>query len=459
MGANNVRAVPTHQFKAALLLIVVTCINPAHGRLSGLKQNDNVEPIQSKVPSDESAPSERSIVFDHKSSLRDNRKLIEVPSTFQGLDENFLRLSIQAGEVSKACNDADYSNRLFPRASRWINEPDGAMVTKIDGICFAAFRATTWTFSDWSQNLDPGFSGAVCNLLGGNNCCNTRRGFRDAFIDVSYFSEFEQSLEDCVESCVLDGDDGRRCKVVFTGTSQGGAVAQVAAVMKQQYNPTTITFGQPPTMQGECSGSAMDVNKLYRWVNTVIVDNELKYDPVPFLLEFGGVDHSGHMFVLGEDNANVAYYRDNDAPIVGTGGWTYRHILDAHNIDQHVDRIRAFLDSGNLPVAMNGFANGEKCIQNHECSSDICVGYCSDGGIGEDCDNNNDCQSNICGRGGRCTEGAVGDPCWREDDCSSRNTCEGIFDAVCQPKRNSGRGCNEDDDCLSGNCRWTFTCS
>jgi hypothetical protein len=357
----------------------------------------------------------------------DNR-ILTVPSPFTEIDENFVLLSILAAELSAAVNDEDTVEGL-PLSSSWINEPDKAILVRIDNLCWIAFRATTWSVDDWAQNLNPNMAKDVCFY---NECCESRQGFRDAYIEVNYLDDLESSLEDCVIECCQDPencDDGEECDVVLTGTSQGAAVAHVAAVYLQAYNPTTITFAQPPTMKDPCN--AIDADRLYRFVNTINVGNDLKYDPIPFL-DFGGTDPMGHLFVLGEDSKGVAYYKDHEAPDVTLSDWTKLNVQSAHSIDSHIEKLQTFLDEGDFPLGMDGWDIDHLCTRYTECVS-----------------------PHICSRG-RCSNGQVGEDCWYESDCLDENTCEGVFSPVCKAKRNNGSYCNEDDDCKSDECDWTW---
>ena len=142
-----------------------------------------------------------------------------------GLNENFLLLSRLAGELSMAVNEEDSSktNSYFPDTSTqsWVNEPDKAMIVQIHDICYVAFRATTWTIDDWSQNLNPKYSRRVCNTDG--QCCTTRQGFYEAYHDVNYLDSLETALEECVKTCCVDPNDcdskeEEWCDVVLTGT-------------------------------------------------------------------------------------------------------------------------------------------------------------------------------------------------------------------------------------------------
>lgn len=362
-------------------------------------------------------------------NVQGNERLT-IPSPFVEMDENFVRLSMRAAEISFAVN-ADNTQALLPSSTSWTNEPDKVMIVRIDDICWVAFRATAPNSGDWAQNLDPRMADDVCYK---GDCCRTRKGFRDAYLEFDYLEDLESSIVDCRAECCQDpnncSNDEERCNVALTGFSQGGAIAQVAAVFLQDIAPTTITFGQPPTMEGPCP--ALDTDRLYRFVNTIEEGGSLKYDPIPFL-DYGGVDYMGHLFVLAEDSAGVAYYEDNDAPNVSMARLSVWEIQEVHTMASHIDRLEAILGDGIFPVSMDGWDLGHLCTIRSECTF-----------------------PHICSRG-RCSRGAIGDSCWYEADCLSMNTCEGMLSPVCRAKLPKGSSCNEADDCQSGKCQLTWT--
>lgn len=248
---------------------------------------------------------------------RHEEPALTIPSEFNNiiLDENLVKLSILSAKIARCVNkpsSADECSDAKVFDSTW--GPDKAIAVYQEGICFGAFQATTWSSADWGQNLDPGMADDVCSPHNGI-CCPSRRGFRNAYQNVSYLSEFEQTLEECKqEKC----GDGKECDLILTGYSQGGAVAMVGAVF---LNPTAVfTFGQPPTMEDPCY--AYDTSRVFRYVNTAVTYGEMRYDIVPFL-GIGPIDHMGHLLVLSDDTENVAYYRDHEVSRVIFRGVEY----------------------------------------------------------------------------------------------------------------------------------------
>ena len=93
----------------------------------------------------------------NESLILENFKYWQSRDLYVNLMENFIALSIQAAILSMDVNNNDdtSSSLLYPNSISWTDEPDKAMITKLDNICFVAFRATTWSIDDWWQNLDP----------------------------------------------------------------------------------------------------------------------------------------------------------------------------------------------------------------------------------------------------------------------------------------------------------------
>lgn len=167
----------------------------------------------------------------------------------------------------------------------FIDEPDAAIFVQEDNYCFGIFRGTTPNIADWIQNLDP-FTGQVCSTEG--QCCKTRRGFQRAYNLPDYKDDLEENLRSCKANCP-------DCEVVLAGHSQGGAIASIAAVAMDDLDPTVIAFGQPGSIIGDCA--PINVDKYYRFVNTLLDGNRVHYDPVPYL-NFN-TDHRGHLFIMG----------------------------------------------------------------------------------------------------------------------------------------------------------------
>ena len=71
----------------------------------------------------------------------------------------------------------------------------------------------------------------------------------------------------------------------MTGHSQGGAIALIAALVHEQYDPITITVGQPPSLtQPSCDGIVDD--HVWRFINTEedvgLIKKHINYDLVRF---------------------------------------------------------------------------------------------------------------------------------------------------------------------------------
>lgn len=130
------------------------------------------------------------------------------------LNEKIMTVVLEAAKLSalaykESPPPADYIESNF---GYFDEEPDQALVAKINGYCFGAFRGTTMTWIDWQQNFNPGKQ-EICK---GDDCCMSRTGFYEGYW-TGYKNEFEQAIRDCAKTC----SNIDEC-VVLTGHSQGG---------------------------------------------------------------------------------------------------------------------------------------------------------------------------------------------------------------------------------------------
>jgi hypothetical protein len=124
----------------------------------------------------------------------------------------FLRLT----ELALRLSNVVYSSTAAQDPTMFVyrDEPDQALVTKIDGHCFGAFRGTVFhSWDDWMQNFNLGDS-VVCNEAGG--CCQVQNGPYEAYFRTNYHETFEDALRDCAASC-----SDAPCPVLLVGHSQG----------------------------------------------------------------------------------------------------------------------------------------------------------------------------------------------------------------------------------------------
>eukprot|EP00957_Ditylum_brightwellii_P143772 10954734-Ditylum_brightwellii.AAC.1 len=135
-----------------------------------------------------------------------------------------------------------------------------AIVTRVDGYCYAAFRGLEIAnLADWAQQLDP-HTDKVCN--DNEDCCYARQGIVRAY-EASFKDQLEADLEACVASCKHPEDD---C-TIMTGHSQGGAIANIAAFTNVKLNPYVITFGQPASVYEPCPDIISE--RYYRYIRLV----------------------------------------------------------------------------------------------------------------------------------------------------------------------------------------------
>lgn len=365
-------------------------------------------------------------------------------------------------------------------------EPDQALVAKYKGYCYGAFRGTTMTWTDWSQNFDPGKIDACVDNDNSTMCCTTRHGFFEAYM-TNYRDDLEREIRECAKSCTNMDE----C-VVLTGHSQGGAVAALAGLFLSDLNPYVITFGQPPTIDSPCD--LVTSERWYRFVNTKFGGLGISYDPVPFVPGLGA-DSFGHMMLVSDDDTGVSYIgldaQDFFGPL-NVDGFEAHSMVGSFEHPGYLDRLDAIISHKDYPVRTSGYVGGSPCTENKECESNQCsketkfsysrcvstecridqdcdTGRCDSGlcmpklGSCMSCDEDSDCAS------GRCPlplfkcageDGLMDNKCKcrTNSDCTS-GRCEGIAPPVCEAKLNEGGKCNEDSDCKSGECNWRFKCS
>jgi hypothetical protein len=341
------------------------------------------------------------------------------------------------------------------------------------------------TWDDWKQNLEIG-SEDICVEVGDEEkCCTSRSGFYGAYNTV-YRDDVEKDVRECAKKC----DNLDEC-VVLTGHSQGGAVAAVSALYLADLNPYIITFGQPATIEAPCE--LITSERYFRFVNTKETRSiGIAYDPVTMAPGLGA-DHFGEMIVLGPDSTGVAY--------LGLDAQDFLHPytvgIEAHMMVNgstpyagYEDRINALMDYGQFPIRNNGYVAGSLCSENKECESNECdaeTGFTWNRCVGTDCDADSDCDTGRCDSGVCITKALSCMACDEDSDCAGDGSClfflcskenglmdnncfcrfgsdcdsgrcEGYTSPQCEAQLGVGGSCNEDSDCKSNYCSWSFVC-
>jgi len=279
-------------------------------------------------------------------------------------------------QIAVRLSELAYSNGPVSSSDQTIyffnEEPDQALVTEIDGYCFAAFRGTVITsLRDVFQNMQFG-NRLVCDSSGGGACCNVERGFWQGY-NANYRYKMEAALRDCTTRCTNSS-----FPVVLTGHSQGAAIAAVGALYLADLRPILITFAQPPTIDAPCD--LINSDKYYRFENSRVRENRgtTTYDPVPYLPV--RASHFGHQIMLGEDATSVAYIGKDTAvqfrPWDTDNGFAshrltpsgigYIHRIESIVAEYHYSSIRSY------PVQSSGFVAGSVCSSDVECASKRC---------------------------------------------------------------------------------------
>lgn len=185
-----------------------------------------------------------------------------------------------------------------------------------DDYCAAAFRGTTkHQPADWFANVD--FDPVVFDAKNGREDlddemedgststeteCDIHSGYHEAYAEFEYRYVVEEFLKSCRSECP-------DCETVLTGHSQGGGIAEVAALyMKSEASakpkenntstsdiddndvdlrPYVVTFGAPASLGAECL-RFFEEDDRRRWFRYVMATEgwrgkELVYDPIPLL--------------------------------------------------------------------------------------------------------------------------------------------------------------------------------
>ncbi|CAB9520475.1 expressed unknown protein [Seminavis robusta] len=351
----------------------------------------------------------------------------------------------------------------------WEKTPDQAMVAKVKGVhaCYGAFRGTDDfdpTFEDWIQNFSLDDHEV--------NGCTVRKGFYDGY-NTAYRAKFEAAMERCMAKCsgkrVCYRKRGRRycrrqkCKMIFTGHSQGGSIAAVAGLVYKDKNPLVATFGAPKAVYETCS--ALEPTRHYRFINAHNLEAGSLYDLAPNL--FGnGAEHFGRAIVMGSQNQLAPAY-------IGLNNRQQRYgncAVTCHLIRHYEERMRKVRDYNKRRrrkyIYITGWKNGSLCGYDDECESGRCAGLVppyrcqAKAKLLEQCYGDSDCESGKCvfvsnrnlkicaQKDGKIPNGG---PCMVDRDCST-GRCEGYLERTCKRKVGVKSSCNENSDCQSDVC-------
>jgi hypothetical protein len=311
---------------------------------------------------------------------------------------------------------------FFSGSTRYEDGIDAAILVKLDNKCIVAFQATTASILDWIQNIP--FHESIEFLSATGKACRTQRGFHNAYFKVDYLDTLHQDIRDCISACP-DGD----CELILTGSSQGGAVAAVAAVAMDDLHPRLITFGQPATLFDVENGTSCSdiipqeryirfVNTAERPLNTLPGQHQssanvtvLQYDPVVMLpARFNATDHLGNLILLGDGkSSHLALYPQGQREDVPPSLFAN---FDTHLMVAYIAKFQKILEqAGEDPVAVDGFLDSAMCNYDSECQSDsrcynrTCTSSISIPmeassnpplDVGEPCSQDEDCTSHVC---------------------------------------------------------------
>eukprot|EP00565_Helicotheca_tamesis_P002242 CAMPEP_0185738276 /NCGR_PEP_ID=MMETSP1171-20130828/32447_1 /TAXON_ID=374046 /ORGANISM="Helicotheca tamensis, Strain CCMP826" /LENGTH=397 /DNA_ID=CAMNT_0028409443 /DNA_START=207 /DNA_END=1401 /DNA_ORIENTATION=+ len=263
------------------------------------------------------------------------------------------------------------------------NSPDKAIVANVDGYCYFAFAGSEADVSDWMQNFDPRTEPVYDD---DGNSCDAREGFVRA-----YNAPFKEEAEGALRGCAATCDNPEEC-VVLTGHSQGGSIANLAAIRFHDLSPYVITFGQAGSVHEPCP--QINSEKYYRYINSILDGDELEHDPVPFAPMVGS-SFQGYMIIVSPMSDAVASY-GLDADVDMTNFHINVFPFQAHRLDEgdygYLQRMDAIMSHNHYPVPSDGWKIGEPCSDEGECISGRCDNNVCENAMGtcEPCDEDSD---------------------------------------------------------------------
>jgi Lipase (class 3) len=291
--------------------------------------------------------------------------------------QELLQITQKAVYLSSLAYDSDpmSSTHMFQYDTIQVftDDIEQAILVSFEGYCMVAFRGTdTSSWRDIYQNLQTGNEPVCVNGV----CCNAERGFYEGYHN-NFQMNLENAVRECAAECTATATDSTTellvCPtVVITGSSQGAAIASVAAMFLSDVTPVVITFGQPPTVDTPCA--LVDEERTFRFENSRVGRRGTTYDPVPYLPY--SARHYGHQIMLGEDSTGVAYI--GQSAEIEFEPWDSENFFATHRLTSenvgYIHRIDSLVNANRDVsfVRASGFIDGTVCSKSVECDSKIC---------------------------------------------------------------------------------------
>jgi len=268
-------------------------------------------------------------------------------SNFQ-LSQNITTKTLHAAELTRLTYSikrfriwrAPIPEGNFETMDEFADVDDGALVARLDNVCYVGFQSTRATnvFDIWQL-----FDKSEQSIAG----CKVRRGFYRGYY-TCYYDNFLEKVEECMAP---EGSE-----LVVTGHSQGGSVAMMAFLDLQKYNPIAIAFGSLPAFQEHCN--SIDSSRIYRFSNT----GDHWYDTYANSKQIEGV-HMGESILLDAVSTSPAVYLGLDESTLRTPKTIFVHPFDLYEnaLTAMVDKAQA--ECPDSPVRLRGWEDGHWCTR------------------------------------------------------------------------------------------------
>ena len=223
-----------------------------------------------------------------------------------------------------------------------------------------SIRDSSFTTNAWNGN--------------GDKCKNLNDELAQNF-EMS--NDHKSEIENCMDTCVQS--DGSKCRLYFTGHSQGGVYAQMAAIKFYTYvqtnniNMYVLTFGTPPMYPRSTTTPCEylpDDDHMISFVTYGSVDGDTCVDAAVSIgleeEEFAAHSSTGNLVLLNaqHESVYVTPTYDFDSTTYGTAQYNFNYYddvdnkrLELHEVSKYKTRIEEIVETIIKSSTVNGGDN------------------------------------------------------------------------------------------------------